>query len=311
MKENATVRNGAGDGTCGGAGTGTGTGSATGTEDRTGDGLVVRELHGLDECRDIHRLFHDIWHFEPDLSPLSVELILALAHSGNYVAGAYQGSRLVGASVAFLAAPPGQALHSHITGVRGGRGIGLALKLHQRTWALRHGLTRITWTFDPLVRRNAYFNLVKLGATLASYHQDFYGPLPDSRNGTDDSDRAVVHWRLDIPATPEHHPESTLPALPVLTMADDGHPLPLPSRLTAGARFVRIDLPPDIEGLRRTDPAAATAWRLAVRDALGRLLDAGARVTGFHGRSGYLLDRRPPATGTSARPAHTLESPNR
>jgi predicted GNAT superfamily acetyltransferase len=31
----------------------------------------------------------------------------------------------------------------------------------------------VTWTFGPLVRRNAYFNLVKLGATAVAFHKDF------------------------------------------------------------------------------------------------------------------------------------------
>ncbi|WP_329012145.1 GNAT family N-acetyltransferase [Streptomyces sp. NBC_00690] len=287
------------------------------------NGLVVRELHEPAEFQEVDRLFTGIWRPGPGAaSPIGFELIRALAHAGNYVAGAYDGTRLVGASVAFLAAPPGQALHSHVTGARKGRGIGHALKLHQRAWALDRGLTRITWTFDPLVRRNAYFNLTKLGAVLSSYHQAFYGAIPDSINGGDDSDRVIALWRLDpshaASATSTGHGDS-VPVLPVLIAADDGHPLLLPSPPAADARLVRIDLPPDIEGLRRTDPAAATAWRFAVREALGGLLSEGARVTGFHDRSGYVVDRVPPvypsapAAESTVRPdrTHMLESPNR
>ncbi|MEV7013173.1 hypothetical protein AB0N02_42270, partial [Streptosporangium sp. NPDC051022] len=127
-------------------------------------GVRIAELSGIGDFEGVRRLFDDIWQSDPGNAPISVELMRALSHAGNYVAGAYDGERLVGASVAFLAAPVGRALHSHVTGAAAGRGAGLALKLHQRAWALERGLDRITWTYDPLVRRNAHFNLVKLGA---------------------------------------------------------------------------------------------------------------------------------------------------
>ncbi|STS10865.1 Uncharacterized conserved protein [Gordonia bronchialis] len=99
--------------------------------------------------------------------PVSTDMLRALSHAGNYVAGAFIGDHLAGGSVGFFGAPVGHTLHSHITGVsKRGRGhnVGYALKMHQRTWALHRGLRTITWTFDPLVARNAYFNITKLGA---------------------------------------------------------------------------------------------------------------------------------------------------
>ena len=80
-----------------------------------------------------------------------------------------------------------------------GRHVGFALKLHQRAWALLRGVSEIAWTFDPLVSRNAYFNLVKLGAQPAEYLPNFYGTMLDTINGDDDSDRLLVRWRLRSP----------------------------------------------------------------------------------------------------------------
>ncbi|PJI52362.1 hypothetical protein CTI14_43535, partial [Methylobacterium radiotolerans] len=76
----------------------------------------------------------------------------------------------------FFASPGRRALHSHIAGVSGrmrGRSVGFALKVHQRAWALSEGLEEISWTFDPLISRNAHFNLVKLAAEPTSYHRNF------------------------------------------------------------------------------------------------------------------------------------------
>src|SRR5207249_4797793 len=90
-------------------------------------------------------------------------------------------------------------LHSHILGVedpaRAG-GVGFALKLHQRAWALDHGLHRVTWTYDPLVRANGYFNMAKLGALGSQYLVNFYGAMDDSINSGDQSDRILITWNL-------------------------------------------------------------------------------------------------------------------
>ena len=248
----------------------------------------IRELHSMDEFDTARRLYADIWGTHPDKAPISAEIMRALAHAGNYVAGAYdQEGRLTGASVAFYGEPAGTTLHSHITGALPGRGIGLALKLHQRQWALDRGLKRITWTYDPLIRRNAHFNLTKLGARPEEYLRSFYGAMDDAINGGDESDRVLAAWDLAAPPDTAHVgaplPDGAAPAVRNL----DGHP----ELGTTDAEFLLIDVPDDIEALRRTDPAAAHAWRLAVRHTLGELLDGGARVIGFHDRRSYLVHR--------------------
>ncbi|MEU8965300.1 GNAT family N-acetyltransferase [Streptomyces sp. NPDC048491] len=253
--------------------------------------LAVRELHTMAELDAVTRLYAEIWGTAPGRSPISAEIMRALAHAGNYVVGAYENGRLVGASVAFLGEPAGITLHSHITGIAGataGRGIGLALKLHQRQWALARGLKRITWTYDPLIRRNAHFNLTKLGARPEEYLRSFYGAMGDAINGGDESDRVLAAWDLTAPLPAPGIPGIPLPpgAAPLLRDSD-GHP----QLRSTNEEFVVIELPGDIEGLRRADPAGARAWRHAVRHTLGDLLADGARVLGLHDRRGYVVHR--------------------
>ena len=129
-------------------------------------GVTVREVADLVELEDVVRLYSAIWGRDAN-PPMTVELLRAFTKAGNYVGGAFEDGRLVGACVGFFHAPAEDALHSHIAGVApslNGRHVGFALKLHQRAWALLRGVSEIAWTFDPLVSRNAYFNLVKLGA---------------------------------------------------------------------------------------------------------------------------------------------------
>ncbi|MGX7681560.1 hypothetical protein ACSMXN_21970 [Jatrophihabitans sp. DSM 45814] len=188
-------------------------------------------------------------------------------------------------------------MHSHIAGVdpaMRARNIGFALKLHQRAWALVRGISEICWTFDPLVRRNAYFNLVKLAADATEYLPNFYGPMDDAINGGDETDRLLVRWQLDSPAVSaacEGRLRSRSPgveAVDALKAGADGGPL---MGLVSGAT-IRIAIPADIESLRRTDPKLAAEWRLAVRDVLGGNLGDGGRIAGFDRNGWYLMDRK-------------------
>jgi predicted GNAT superfamily acetyltransferase len=245
-------------------------------------GVVIRELREFAEWERVYRLFDDIWHPEPGNAPVPMELLVAFSHTGGYVAGAFEGDALVGASVGFLAAD--RTLHSHVTGAVMGRGVGHALKLHQRAWCRERGLDRITWTFDPLVRRNAHFNLVKLGARPEAYLRSFYGVMVDAINEGDESDRLLAVWHLAEPPGGE----AVAPAWPSALEAVDERPV-----LTAArGPVVLVATPRDIETLRREEPAAAREWRLAVRDALGGPLGQGARVTGFTTDGKYILNHR-------------------
>ncbi|MEW1837749.1 GNAT family N-acetyltransferase [Nonomuraea angiospora] len=253
--------------------------------------VEVRELHEMAEFEQVDAVFDDIWHFGTGAPPITIELMRALAHAGGYVAGAFERGRLVGGSVGFLAS--GNALHSHVTGTAAGRGIGFALKLHQRRWALERGLERITWTYDPLMRRNAHFNLAKLGARPSEYLPCFYGVMDDAINRGDESDRLLTVWPLSHPRVEaltrqEARGPDGVPPDAVVALADVG------GRPVAGpvdAATVLVAVPADIAGLRDADPGTAKAWRHAVRDVLGGLMAEGRAVTGFCGKSYYVVER--------------------
>ena len=261
-------------------------------------GVRVRELRELDELDAVYRLYDGIWRPDPRNPPVTSELLRALTKAGNYVAGAFDGDQLVGACVGFFSAPSEGALHSHVAGVSGqARGIGFALKLHQRAWTLLRGVEVVSWTFDPLVRRNAYFNIVKLAARPTEYLTNFYGDMHDGINSGGDTDRLLVRWELNTPAVAAAsggvptaataEVELTNGATVALSSDSDGGPVL--GSLAGDSLLVAV--PADIEGLRRTDPATAQAWRTAVREVLGTLLAEGAAVTGFDRNGWYALSR--------------------
>jgi predicted GNAT superfamily acetyltransferase len=261
-------------------------------------GVTVREPTQLTELAGITTLYDEIWH--PDGNqPVSTELLRALSKAGNYVAAAFDGDRLVGAGVGFFTAPEGGALHSHIAGVSStvvGRHVGYALKLHQRGWALRRDVPVIEWTFDPLVARNAYFNIVKLAGRPIEYLPNFYGGMHDGINGDDDTDRLLLRWNLADPrvtAACAGRRQTTDAARlraqgAAVALARDAGGDPVAGRCDTPTVLVAV--PTDVEALRGVNPGRAKEWRIAVREVLGGLLAAGARVTGFDRGGWYVVE---------------------
>ncbi|NED96278.1 GNAT family N-acetyltransferase [Phytoactinopolyspora alkaliphila] len=267
-------------------------------------GVVVRTLHELADLQRVVVLFDDIWRPDTGSPLVNIEQLRAMTHAGNYLAGAFDGDgRLIGACVGFFAAPSGTGLHSHIAGVAADarrRHVGFALKLHQRAWALERDLTEITWTFDPLLSRNAYFNLCKLGARPREYLVDFYGDINDSINAGQGSDRLLVAWTLG--AAPGRPADVGGPrmdveelrasgAVPALTESAAGWPECPPVSHWKDADVVLVQVPAEIETLRQSDHGAARQWRLAVRDVLGTMLRDGGRVAGFSRSGFYVVER--------------------
>jgi len=256
----------------------------------------IVELSELADLRELSDLFAGVWG-RPVEPPINSDILRALAHSGNYIAGTRSEGRIIGGIVGWLGGHPPNHLHmhSHILGVLPGteaRGLGFALKQHQRVWCLERGVGAVEWTFDPLVRRNAYFNLTKLGAEAARYLVDFYGPMDDGINAGDESDRILIRWELmsekarrAAEGTPVQAPVDAS-ATPVLSVGDDGEPV---SGELLG-RWALVQVPDDIVSVRRHDPELARSWRHAVRAALGNAMSAGYRVTAVTRDGRYVLD---------------------
>lgn len=258
-------------------------------------GVTIRDLHHPADTAEVVRLFRTVWQLGPDdATPVSSDLMRAFAHTGNYVAGAFRDGAMVAASVGFLTADG--ELHSHISGVLPAlrdRNVGFALKLYQRAWALRRGIIAISWTVDPLVRRNVYFNLARLGARVVDYLPDFYGAMEGGVNGGDESDRLLLSWPLAtdqvraacagrpvVPPAPVPEPGAPL----MLAAGPDGWP-----RLGGAGSLPWCQIPTDIVALRAAQPDAARAWRAALRGTLGGAIRDGGRVLGFSRDGGYLL----------------------
>ena len=251
----------------------------------------IRELSETSDLRSVCELFDRIWGAE---RIFSVEVLRALATHGSAVLGAFQDDRMVGAQVAFLGRAGDELLlHSHVTGIEPSlqhRGIGAALKWAQREWALAHGIELVTWTFDPMISRNAYFNLRKLGARTDRFLRNFYGPMADVFSAGERSDRLEVCWRISAPrverAAAGEAVGSETEGAPALLEEERGRPL---SRPAEGPR-VLVRVPTDYLELRERDPGLAREWRDAVADALEGAFQRGYAAVDFLREGAYVLE---------------------
>ncbi|MET3808509.1 putative GNAT superfamily acetyltransferase [Nakamurella sp. UYEF19] len=280
----------------------------------------IRPLESMPDLITACALFDRVWGYQPgQASEMQPPLLRALEHSGSYLAGAYRDEEMVAASVAFFAVPldsggggrPGRpGLHSHITGVlpgMAGSGIGAALKWHQRSWALERGIDLVTWTYDPLIARNSFFNVARLGAVPQEYLVEFYGLMDDQLNAGQPTDRALAVWELASDtvvdravgrAAARSTADLTEAAAGVrLSVGRDGRP----QQRDTDAATQLIGVPTDIEGLRRKDPDAALAWRLALRETMAPLIaDPAWQVVDFLGSGSYVFARNHSAHDDSA-----------
>ncbi|GGH45170.1 hypothetical protein [Microbacterium album] len=254
-------------------------------------GIRVEHAHDADSCRRVAEVLSTIWR--RDGSPMiDPALLVAMAHAGNLVTLAIGEDGPVGAAVGFCG-PPGAPFHSHVVGLLPGvvgRGLGRAVKLAQRAWCLERGIDAMTWTYDPLVARNAFFNIRRLGAHAAEYLPDFYGEMKDSVNAGQGSDRVLVRWDLTLtPPEPGATRDAGPPAGAQAVVVDaDGAPSPFVPPLDRTLPAT-VAVPRDIEALRRTDPELARRWRAQTRAALTELMGAGWSVTDFTRAGQYVL----------------------
>ena len=169
--------------------------------------IQIRELKDFQDQDSARRIFDITWSLDAG-TEITPNLLQAMVHSGSYLSGAFIDNKIVGAAFAFPATNGSLHLHSHMTAVLPeyrDKGVGYALKIDQWSWAKKNNYSYLSWTFDPLVRRNAKLNIAKLGVEISDYFPNFYGDMPDALNAGDESDRLMVSWRtgLDAPKARE------------------------------------------------------------------------------------------------------------
>lgn len=242
--------------------------------------IVIRDIETLDEMHEVEQLQREVWGVE-DLEIYPALALKPQKEVGATLIGAFAEGRMVGFVFGFPGILDGETIiHSDMLGISPAyrsNNLGYLLKCAQRDAAVRLGVKRITWTFDPLQSRNAHFNFSKLGVIADRYYVDYYGVTSSflHRYGTD---RLWVTWLLDNEAKP---PQPTdLERLPHLVRVGENLE-PIVNQEPIDSTEILIEIPRELIEHHKL-------WRMATRDAFTRALQQGFIVRGFNNGRYYL-----------------------
>ncbi len=217
----------------------------------------------------------------PDLELSPRRHLIVSRQAGGWTLGAFVADRMVG-FVHHLAAVRGDEVfgYSHMMAVAKdyqNKGVGARLKWAQRERALKEGRKLIKWTWDPMMARNAHFNLNRLGVIVENYAHNFYGTDYNTDASLTEkvglpSDRLVASWNLGSERVSALADGATAPfeAKPVTSVA-------IPAEWTV---------------LVRQDPRRARDEQARVRDEFKRAFEQRLICAGFERgekESRYLL----------------------
>ncbi|HVO09856.1 MAG TPA: GNAT family N-acetyltransferase [Vicinamibacteria bacterium] len=270
-------------------------------------GVVLRDLSGQAELEAAVRLQEETWGAGfHERVPASI--LLVAQKTGGLAAGAFApGGELLGFVFGITGVRAGRLVHwSDMLAVRPehrGRGLGEALKRHQRERCRTIGAETILWTFDPMVARNARLNLLRLGARVDEFVVDMYGTRTGSPLHPLGTDRFVVSWPVRLEPVPLPSDPALLDGVRRLAGAAD--PGLESEDAPPSARAVAVPVPSDLDALLAGDPERARRWHASVRRALAHFLGRGFCVRAFvcphEGDPAYLLTPSGPP-GQDTRP---------
>src|SRR5919199_2282132 len=221
----------------------------------------------LAACDEAVRLQRETWG---DAVTVPSNMLFASVHVGAFLALAFAGDEAVGFVYSFYGVKDWRFVHhSHMLAVlpqHRATNVARDLKSAQRDYCLEHGLEVVTWTMDPLQSRNARFNLAKLGAYAAEYHDDFYGEMPDKLNAGMPSDRFLIEW----PIATDRVDRRLRGADTIASLADAEREVPYllgasgdrpgPEGKLDGSHLL-VATPWDIDSIKKRDRVLAREWR--------------------------------------------------
>jgi len=262
--------------------------------------FTIRLIETPEELRLVEELQQAVWPGS-DIDVVPMHMLITAVHNGGLVLGAFDGEKIIGFVFGFpgLESTPDGPRPKHCSHMMGVHpdcrddGVGFALKRAQWQMVRHQGLDHVTWTYDPLLSRNAYLNIAKLGAVCVTYHQSEYGDMRDGLNVGLPSDRFQVDWWINTPRVERRLSKQARPTLKLNDVIKTGlrsfyavnssgglirppeHVPPFDDRL------LLAEIPADFLALKEKDFPLARDWRFFTRELFETAFAKGFIVTDF------------------------------
>jgi predicted GNAT superfamily acetyltransferase len=273
--------------------------------------IDVRIIEDAETMTQVEELQRVVWAgSETDLVP--VHVLRSTVQHGGLLIGAWVGGRLAGfvyGFPGFYQTPDGPRLehYSHLLGVHPdfrNAGIGFRLKRAQWQMVRQQGIDRITWTYDPLLSRNAWLNITRLGAVCNTYLPNFYGAMRDELNLGVASDRFQVDWWVNTKRVNHRLSRGARDPLELDHYLTGEVKIINPGRYTTDGSleasewkgyhaqeldtFLLVEIPVNFLGLKAINPYLAGRWRMQTRQIFQELFTLGYLVTDFVHQTGEI-----------------------
>jgi predicted GNAT superfamily acetyltransferase len=245
-----------------------------------GDDISIRRVRTNEEYDACVRMQHAIWG-EDFTEAVPATILKVTQQIGGVTAGAFDpGGRLLGFVFGMMGSMDGALVHwSDMLAVHHdarNKGLGRRLKLFQRELLRPLGVERMFWTYDPLVAKNAFLNIVRLGARPTEYVIDMYGADTHSalHSGLG-TDRFIVAWDLTKDGGANTRSEADVES------DVRNAPIAGPATELPDADLVRVEIPADIDAVLARDVSVAATLRKSTRRIFTHYMDRHYRVAGF------------------------------
>ena len=251
------------------------------TDARSG-GIVIRDCATLEEYLECVAIQEETWG-RGFSERVPAAILRVTQRVGGVTAAAFDAhGRMLGFVFGMTGVQGHELVHwSDMLAVRPearGRHLGERLKHYQRDKVCTLGVSRMMWTFDPLVSRNAHFNINRLGAVPTEYAVNMYGTTRSALHGVLPTDRFIVAWDCATTTSRGTHEDNGAYAdVPLLNPVSNG----TPSFSDVDNPRLRVQIPVDIQPILQDQPALATRWRDVTRRAFAERLADGYSVTAF------------------------------
>jgi len=273
---------------------------------------IIKLIETPEDMTLVEELQRAVWPgSETDVVP--AHMLITVVHNGGLVIGAFEDKEIIGfvfgfPGIEYTPDGPRPKHCSHMMGIRPGQrdsGVGFSLKRAQWQMVRKQGLDHITWTYDPLLSRNAYLNITKLGAVCNTYRESEYGDMRDGLNVGLPSDRFQVDWWINTRRVERRLGKRSRGPLKLDNFSKaDLHPIYTPHTGTDNllrppehfspldGKLLLAEIPSDFNGLKEKDFAIARDWRFFSREVFETAFATGYIITDFihdGGHSFYVL----------------------